>query len=156
MEELYDYRERLLERYRAIPDEFESRLARLSTAAGYQPQEPGGLKLRQVMAHVRDVEAESFLPRLERILSEETPLLSNINESGWMEARYRAGESLEDIFAEFRDLRSRELGRLRNMSQQDWNRPGRHPVWGLRTLQWWVERSLAHNEEHLLQIGREG
>jgi len=156
MEELYDYRERLLDRYGAIPGEFESRLASLATAAGYASQEPGGLKLRQVMAHVRDVEAQSFSPRLERILSEETPMLSDLDQSGWKETHYQAGESLEDILAEFRELRFRELGRLRNMSQMDWNRPGRHPVWGLRTLQWWVERSLAHNEEHLLQIGQEG
>jgi hypothetical protein len=156
MDELYDYRQRLLERYAAIPGEFASRLASLSQEARYRPLEPGGLNLHQVIAHLRDVEAQAFLPRLERILSEEVPLLSNFNQDAWMKSYYRAGEPLEAILAEFKGLRSRECGRLKNMPQNGWNRVGRHPVWGVRTLQWWVERSLAHNEEHLIQIGSEG
>jgi hypothetical protein len=156
MEELYDYRQRMLERYAAIPDDFASRLVGLSQEACYLRLEPGGWNVHQVMAHVRDAEARAFLPRLERILNEDGPFLINFDQDAWMEAHYRVAEPLETILADFRDLRDRELDRLRKMSNDDWNRVGRHSSLGVRTLQWWVERNLAHNEEHLIQIEQKG
>jgi hypothetical protein len=102
--------------------------------------------------NLRAVEAQAFSIRLRRILDEEEPFLPLFNNRKWMEDHYNPGEPPERILAEFIALRSEELAWLKNVSSQDWNRTGRHPWWGLRALQWWVEQILRFSEEQLQRL----
>ena len=43
--------------------------------------------------------------------------------------------------------------RLQAAPDAVWSRIGEHSFWGARTLMWWVERSMAHVDEHIQQLG---
>jgi len=101
---------------------------------------------------MRLVEAQAFYIRLQRILDEVEPFLPLFDDKKWMEEHYDPGEPPEDILAQYIALRNEELAWLKNLSIQDWNRTGRHPWWGRRALQWWVEQVLRFSEEHLQRL----
>ncbi len=154
MNELLDYRRQLLDRWQAVVDDIRQVLAQFPDDRLHHPLTGETWTPHQIAAHLRDVEAQAMWPRLERILHQDAPTLENFDEQAWMRQRYRPEEPLEDILAEYAALRARQIALLRDISLADWSRTGRHPWWGSRTLQWWVERSLAHAEEHLAQLQR--
>ncbi len=151
-EELHEYRRRLLERYAAQPGELRAAYAAIPPEARLRPLERGGWTPHQVLAHVRDVELQAFLPRIERLLAEEDPALSDFDEGAWMDAHYDPDESHQAILEAFTAARTRGSGLLRDLSPEGWNRVGRHPLFGRRTLQWWVEYAVSHAQDHILQL----
>jgi hypothetical protein len=52
----------------------------------------------------------------------------------------------------YAELRQQELSWLRELSPAAWNRTGRHPWWGVRALQWWVEQCLLTARQHIKQL----
>ncbi len=152
MKELLAYREQLLARWAAVVDDLRRLLLACPAERLHRPLEAGGWTPHQIAAHLRDVEAQALWPRIERILQAEEPTLPNFDEQRWMQQRYDPDEPLAAILDEYGALRVREVTRLREAPPAAWNRGGRHPWFGRRTLLWWVERSLAHAEEHLAQL----
>jgi len=152
MENLYAYRQRMLARFQAIVVDLEQAVDALAQKDWHSPLEPDGWSLHQVLVHLRDADAHAYLPRLLRILAVDTPFVEKFDDEGWMIEHYNPDEPVSSILAEYRELRSSEIACLESITPADWSRKGRHPTLGLRTIQWWVERSLAHSEEHLMQI----
>jgi len=152
LDELHVYRQQLLLRLEQIPAGYESAL-RTAVEADIHPQMLTlNWSLHQHLAHVRDAEKILFLPAIQRILDEEKPRLAEFDHKEWMATHYQAEELFENILQEIAILHRRFTQTLDDMAANGWGRPGRHPRLGLRTLQWWVERCLAHAEEHLTQI----
>ncbi len=152
MEELNGYRKRLVKRYADIAKDFEALITHISLDDGNKPNDQRGLNLHRVIAHLRDIEKQVFLPYFERIWKEDFPSLANDTVSIRESERRNAAEPLTTIMEEYRELRARELNLLEKMPNSDWNRTGRHPRLGVRTLQWFVEQSLVHAEYHLHQL----
>jgi hypothetical protein len=151
MEQLREYRRGLLERTAAAVEQ-----VRLAARASRDPHvllEPGGWSLHQVLAHLRDVSEQVYPPRLHRILAEDDPLFEDFDAGAWLAAHYDPDEPLESILETFARLNLDAVTWLAELPAEAWNRPGTHPAYGTYTLQWWAERSLAHIEEHLAQIG---
>jgi hypothetical protein len=152
MEELNEYRKRLVKRYADIAKDFEALITQISIDDGNKPDDQRRLSLHRVIAHLRDVEKQVFLPCFERIWSEGFPSQENDGVSSKESEHYNAAEPFEIIMEEYGELRTRELNLLEMMPTHAWNRTGRHPRSGVRTLQWFVERNLAHAEYHLHQM----
>lgn len=152
MEELNGYRKRLVKRYADIAMDFEALITQIPLDDGNKPDDQRGLSLHTVIAHLRDVEKQVFLPYFERIWNEDIPSLANDTVSIRESERHNAAEPFETIMEEYEQLRARELNLLGKMPTHAWNRTGRHPRLGVRTLQWFVERSLGHEEYHLRQL----
>ncbi len=150
--ELHEYRQRLLELYAAQPGALRAAYAAIPPEARLRPLERDGWTPHQVLAHVRDVELQAFLPRIERILAEEDPALPDFDEGAWMEARYDPAEDHQAILEAFTKARARGSGLLRDLPPEGWNRCGRHPFFGRRTLQWWVEYAVSHAQDHISQL----
>ena len=88
--------------------------------------------------------------RIRRTLNEENPLFKNFDPDSWMAAHYNRDEPLDKILSEFWDGIKEVTDLLRQASQNVWSRLSQHEALGNElTLQLWVERSLAHVEEHL-------
>jgi hypothetical protein len=152
MEELHEYRKRLVKRYADIAKDFEALITQISLDDGNKPDDQRGLSLHRVIAHLRDVEKQVFLPYFERIGNEDFPSLANDGVSIRESERHNGTEPFETIMDEYGELRARGLRLLGKMPTHAWNRIGRHPRLGVRTLQWFVERNLAHAEYHLHQL----
>ena len=152
MDELNEYRKRLAKRYADIATDFEALITQIPQNDGNKPNDQRGLNLHRVIAHLRDVEKQVFLPYFERIWNEDFPSLANDGVSIRESERHNAAEPFATIMEEYGELRARELNLLEKMPTHAWNRTGRHPRLGVRTLQWFVEQSLAHAEYHLHQL----
>jgi hypothetical protein len=152
MEQLLDYRERLLERFTTIADALEKTIKDIPQQDWHSPREPGAWTPHQILAHIRDAKAYEFLPCIRSILDQDMPSIDCFDREAWMIANYRPDEPVEAIWREIKSMHERELERLRELPDSGWSRGGRHPTWGLRTLQWWVEQSLDHVEEHLKRL----
>ncbi|MGH2628932.1 MAG: DinB family protein [Anaerolineales bacterium] len=151
---LEEYRSQLLDRYRSQAEELRRALARFSVESLHRPLEPGGWSAHQVAVHVRDTEAKAFAPRVVRIVTENDPELPTFDGEGWMAAHYDRAEALDDILRDIERVRSEALARIAPLPAAGWSRSGRHPERGRRTVQWWVEYSVAHTQEHIEQISR--
>ncbi len=56
---------------------------------------------------------------------------------------------------DYRRLRAQAWDMVRPLDADGWSRLGRHPHFGPRTVQWWVERSLAVGQHALRQLSSE-
>ncbi|GER78472.1 MAG: DinB family protein [Anaerolineales bacterium] len=151
MEQLLEYRQKLLDRYEAAAREF-----REAVEAAPQPdipREAGGWNVRQIAAHTRDVEKFVYGARVRRTLEEDDPLFENFDGETYMTEHYRADEPLASILDELAASVRDNAARLRTLPPEAWTRPGRHATYGGGfTIQAWVERALAHIEEHLKTV----
>lgn len=150
MEELLEYRQRMIQKIAKAPEFVEAALLRCEDAS--QPLEADGWNLHQVIAHMRDVNQHVYLLRLHRIVDEENPMFENFDGEAWMAEHYQPKESIQDMTSEFKEQCISSAEWLKDLPIEAWNRPGRHPYFGEHSLQWWTERTLAHIEEHLAQL----
>jgi hypothetical protein len=52
----------------------------------------------------------------------------------------------------YRIVRLEELGWIEAMQGEAWSRAARHPWFGIRTFQWWVEKSLVYAKDHVEEL----
>jgi hypothetical protein len=152
MEELLYYRQCLLNRLAAVIDEMYAVRKAIPPEAWQTPADETGETRHQILAHLRDFEVSSLAVRLRRILDEDIPYLPLHNDEAWKAEVYKPDEQLDEILATYASLRQQELSWLSNLSSAQWNRTGRHPWYGIRTLQWWTEQCLVYAEDHLRRM----
>ncbi len=58
----------------------------------------------------------------------------------------------ETMLADYRSQRETALARVAALDGAAWSYADRHPHFGIRTVQWWVERSLAVGRDALRHI----
>lgn len=149
---MFDYRERLLERFERLPAQFAQAIARLPETDWWLRRAADGRAVHEIMAHTRDVEVHAYLPRLQRILREDNPTLERLPSHDWSKADYDVTEPMESLLGQYAHAREEEVALVQNLGAAGWSRLGFHPPTGRRTAQWWVERALAHGLEHLGHI----
>ena len=106
------------------------------------------------LVHLWLVEAREYAINIRRIYTEDTPLLAAFDDQAWMDAHPRPKERPRNIVQDFATLRRQELDWLRQLPSAGWSREGRHPHWGVRTLQWWVEQQLDCSLQHISRLSR--
>ncbi|MDX1601129.1 MAG: DinB family protein, partial [Anaerolineales bacterium] len=104
---------------------------------------------------VAAAEKEALAPRLRRILEEDQHSLDDWDETRWMEENYDPERDVEAWLAMFESARNDLTPRLNALELDAWNRTGRHPYRGDRTLLWWLEYAVQHTRDHLEQLGAE-
>lgn len=149
---LEDYRRELLGRYLGQVDDYRSHVSGLTASAVRTAIKPGEWSPHQLIFHVRAVDQQAYGPRLEQILREDQPTLSDFDESEWMAAHYDPDETPAAILDGWASVRRRYADLLADVPPPGWSRIGRQSYWGERTLQWWVERAIAHAEDHWRQL----
>ena len=149
MKELIEYREKLIARLEQAAQEF----CDVCKASNPSTKIESDWSLHQVAAHTRDVDKFVYGVRVRKTLSEENPLLESFDADHWAETDYKKDEPLENILDEFGGSIKNLCGILRDAPQEAWSRVSRHETLGGElTMQLWVERSLAHIEEHLATV----
>ena len=149
---LDDYRRRLLKRYRSQPAAYQERLRRMNGASLQAPIKPGEWSAHQLIFHVRAVDEQAYGPRLLRILGEDRPQLEDYDEAAWMADHYDPSEEAGAILDRWQRARYACADALESAPPEAWGRAGLHPFYGERTLQWWLERAVAHGEDHRRQL----
>lgn len=148
MKELKEYRTQLINKLTTMAKEFQS--ACLAVKDPFAPLEEGGWNVHQVAAHTRDVDKLVYGMRAQRTAIEDNPEFQNFDGDAYTRDHYSAAESLQEMLTGFVQNIEALAGLLSNLPPEAWSRVSRHTKLGNGfTLQTWVERDLAHIEEHL-------
>lgn len=153
MQQLLEYRARLLERISAAAQEF--RRACEVAQNPMAPLEEGGWSVHQLAVHTRDVQKQVYGMRLRRTVEEQNPEFQNFDADEWMAGHYDANEPIAAVLDELSASVAEQVEWLRRLPPEAWSRESRHAVMGGGfTTQTWAERALAHIEEHLETVKR--
>jgi len=154
MRELKEYRTNLINRLVEAAHEF--RAEALAAKEAYAPLEPGGWNIHQIAAHTRDVDQLVYGSRVRKTADEINPEFQNFDGEAYMAEHYKMDKSLNDILDEFVAQVESLAGMLREFPPEMWARTSSHVMLGRGiTLQTWVEKDLAHIEEHLKSIRKD-
>ena len=153
MKELIEYRRNLIERLVSAAREF--RAACLAVTDAYAPLGAGEWNTHQVAVHTRDIDQLVYGLRAVRTAEEENPEFRSFDGDEYMAEHYNAGEPLEEILNGLVENVESLTKTLRTLPDAAWARESRHATLGSGfTLQTWVERGLAHIEEHVEMVKR--
>jgi hypothetical protein len=148
MKELKEYRTQLINKLIVMARDF--RAACLAVNDPFAPLEEGGWNVHQVAAHTRDVDKLVYGMRAQKTAKEDNPEFQNFDGDAYTRDHYSANESLQAMMDGFVQNVEALADLLRDLPPEAWSRISRHAKLGNGfTLQTWVERDLAHIEEHL-------
>ena len=150
MKELLEYRSNLINRLVDVSHEFRDTCLAAKDAFATLD---GGWNIHQIAVHTRDVDKLVYGSRARQTAMEENPEFTNFDGEKYMAEHYSASEPLTEIVDELVVSVEVFAQFLRDLPPQAWSRESRHVTLGRGfTLQKWVERDLAHMEEHLKAI----
>lgn len=148
MKQLLEYRSKLIDRLEATTNEF--RRACLAISDPRQTAAEDGWNIHQLAVHTRDADKLVYGLRIRRTAEEDNPEFENFDQDAWMAAHYDPDEPLASILDELSVSVTKTVSMLRKLPPDIWTRVSSHEIYGGGfTLQTWVERGLAHIQEHL-------
>ena len=110
------------------------------------------LTIRQQLCHLRDIEADGYLVRFQRLLAEPDPVLESIDTYALVESRSYdrsgVGQSLED----FTGARAKTMRLLGAVKPSDLSRRGEFEGYGPVTLLGMIHNLCSHDQQHLAGI----
>lgn len=117
--------------------------------------------LVEIICHLRDVEVEVNLPRLQRILHSEEAHLPAFDTDRWAEERNYLQQDGEKARSEYIEGRLELIDKLTGLEPEIWERKARHTLFGPTTLREVIGIAADHDLLHLAQIramlaGRDG
>jgi uncharacterized damage-inducible protein DinB len=114
--------------------------------------EEGEWSMKEVLAHLRDLERDLFLPRLRRILEEERPRFESFDPEAWARSRdHREGSFARDL-EEFAAARARTIAFLEALPDSAVARVGLSAHFGPVTLAQYATHVTDHDLDHLGQL----
>jgi len=150
MKELTEYRIKIVVRLAEAAREFCDACLAINDP---QTKVEGEWTAHQIASHTRDVEKIIYGARIRQTLNEDNPQFKSFDADAWMAENYNKDEALVVILDEFSTNVNDLCKILRDLPRESWSRVSRHEtLGGDLSLQLWVERGLAHIEEHLLAL----
>jgi len=133
------------------------RLDRYSDTRWALPPGPGRWSALEVLCHLRDTDREVFVPRLERMLTEDHPAIENVNMEGWDAQRAYRSDSPRATHRAWSAWRHALIARLEPLTPEDWRRLGFHSVRGPFPLgemvRQWADHDLSHRRQLAQALG---
>jgi hypothetical protein len=145
-------REHILEQLERFPDDLERVIFadHVTEEDILRPGSDGGWGITEILPHLRDWEAIYF-ERARKIVDEENPHIAGYDDSLWPIERDYRGQDPEEVFEEFRAMRTEHVTYLQSLPAEAWSRTGEHSLWGEMTLHWMENHVSDHDQEHLIQ-----
>ena len=154
MKELEEYRMSLIQRLEEAAKAF--RAEALAVKDPYTPLDKDGWNVHQIAVHARDVDKLVYGLRARRTAVEDNPEFPNFDGEAYMAAHYDSKESLSELLNGFVENVEALIELLRALPPEGWSRVSSHStLGGGLTLQSWVEKDLAHIEEHLETVKKQ-
>ena len=144
-------RQQVIDALRALPGQIEELVRGLSEDALRWRPSPHEWSIKEVCCHLRD-DAEIHGVRIRRMLSEEEPFLASYDQEALAHQRDYQNESMPLVLTALRAFWGGVAYLLENLSEEEWQRTGRHEQRGATTIAQEAEVMGDHAREHLAQI----
>jgi hypothetical protein len=106
----------------------------------------------EVLCHLRDVDAEVNLPRLQKVIIERNPFLPGQDTDPWADVRQYCLQDGIQALSDFTQARLKILKLLENLPLEGWERRARHAIFGPTNLRELVNIIAGHDILHIQQI----
>lgn len=114
----------------------------------------GAFSVLENVCHLRDIEAEGYLVRIERILREARPTLPDLDGNKLAREREYNSQDLTAVLDAFRTARARSLTLLKGAKPASWEREGHWDGVGRITLEEVLLKMIEHDRGHLDEINQ--
>jgi FMN phosphatase YigB (HAD superfamily) len=148
----FDAKESLLALLSAAPASISALMEELPVPCRKWRPTEAEWSLTEVLWHLRDTELEINQPRLERMLSEQSPFISAPDTKAWAEQRGYLEREPGIAWNEFLSGRLAVITRLASLTDSDWARKARHSIFGPTSLREMVAFMVEHDRLHIQQI----
>jgi hypothetical protein len=146
-------REALIKQYAEGPRRVRRALAKVPRAAvKWRPGE-GKWSVHEVVVHCADAETNAAM-RLRYLLAEKDPLIVGYDQAEWARLFDYHSQPVKESLDAAAAARSRTVPLLKQMTDADWAKVGRHTESGRYTAEDWLRIYAAHLEGHAKQIER--
>lgn len=123
----------------------------LAAPAWLNRPDPREWSLTEIFCHLRDVEREVNLPRIQRVMQEENPFLPGQVTDQWAEERHYQQQDGLQALEDFMLARIEVIHMLEGLSESQWSLPARHAIFGPTTLKELVSFITTHDRSHVQQ-----
>jgi FMN phosphatase YigB (HAD superfamily) len=141
----------ILAALRATPAALSTLTTSLPAETWSRSPSPGEWCLTEIACHLRDVEAEINLPRLRKMLEEETPYLLGIDSDAWSQEREYIHQDGRAALKAFTETRKGTISVLCGDSTA-WSRTARHTFFGPTTVRELFGIVAGHDKAHIQQV----
>lgn len=145
--------------HRALMDRIRSSAAVVRRAVEAAPPGRFGVAPRagewsalETLTHLRDVVVHVYGLRIRRLLYEDAPVFADFDEEGYRPASLARGETIEYLLDTIVGEHEQLARLLQGLPDADWSRQGRHPQFGVMSIEFLARRVGEHAEEHAAQI----
>lgn len=107
--------------------------------------------LTEILCHLRDVDREINLPRINQILRENNPFLPGINSDNWAAERKYCKQDGSQALVDFIAARTELTQLLASLTPDEWGKTARHAIFGPTHLQELTSFMAAHDRNHIQQ-----
>ncbi len=115
----------------------------------FKPAE--GWSIHQIIVHITDSEANSFV-RCRRFIAEPGRPVLAYDERGWAQALDYEAQSTDDAMELFRWLRLASYNLIKSQPESVWENTVEHPENGTMTFDDWLDVYERHVREHVEQM----
>jgi FMN phosphatase YigB (HAD superfamily) len=136
---------------KSTPAAFDTFGKQLNQRQWRERPEQGEWSLTEIFSHLRDVDLEVNIPRLEKVMTGSMPFLAGVNTDRWTEERDYASEDGQTALDQFIAARTRLVEQLENLSAVDWQREARHAIFGPTHFKELVGFIATHDQSHIQQ-----
>jgi hypothetical protein len=142
----------VVEQLVTTPDILRALISHLSAAEANWKPAPQRFSIAEVVAHLRDTEAQVFRTRVQRMVDEDGPQLDAYDQEAIAAAGGYTGQSAQEALKHFQKHRTDNLTYVKNLSAEIGNRVGIHPELGQITIAQLLNEWAFHDLGHLRQI----
>ena len=144
-------REALIQRYADGPSRLKAALARVPAEALQWRPKPGEWSAHEVVVHCADSETNAAA-RIRYLIAEPDPVILGYDEAEWARCFDYHRHPIPPALALVEAVRANTAGLLRRVSEQAWQRVGRHTESGRYSAETWLSIYAEHLEIHAGQI----
>ena len=144
-------RQEMVDTLRALPGQIEALVRDLDEEALCWRPTPDQWSIKEVCAHLRD-SLEIDGERIRWMLEEDEPLISAYDQETLARERDYQNESMPLVLTALRAFSGGNAYVLEGLSEEQWQRGGRHEERGPITVGGYAEQQAEHVRAHLEQI----
>lgn len=139
---------------RATPAALNTLCTGLPDEIWLQSPQPGEWGLTQIICHLRDVDTEVNLSRMQDMSRTKNPFLPGIDTDRWADERGYIAQDGRLALRQFNIARIQLLALLEGLTPQEWELRARHAIFGPTTLHELVSIIVGHDQLHVRQASR--
>ena len=106
----------------------------------------------ETLTHLREVVVHVYGLRIRRLLYEDDPVFADFDEEGYRRASLARGETAGALLDTITGEHEQTARLLAALPDTEWARKGRHPVFGVVSIEFLARRIGEHAVEHAAQI----